>query len=360
MVGGTDPPFDPPFDPAIFLDSFLQHDPKFSVDVEHDAEEFYTSLLKGVHANDVELEEGGHLEIPRPGGHCYCIVHTAFSGTLQSVVECSSCKDVATSNELFLLLSLSIPARSSNGQAAFSGLPNIWDCLNNYTTKPHSVCSKCPKCEAWACSKKVSIGNLPIVLTLNLRRNPRSPYVLFPFDLDINKYISSSLMVDGKGTRMKPVEGYLADGAARYAIYGVISREGSDYFTYLRKGKVWYKCHNEVILEVEEYTVRASKACMLFYIQHWLDRLGGTALGPVEAGPVEQSDLKQMREMQLSYEAYKRLKLQNDNCAFGCTVAVQSPLHPRKLSTPPATSECTIAGQSQSIAPTIPVPPPPP
>jgi ubiquitin carboxyl-terminal hydrolase 22/27/51 len=86
-----------PYSPTHFLHAFweTQKGTTMAGYSEKDAHEFYIALMNQVHMNC-----SGQNQYAGVG--CGCIVHTVFSGVLQSTVVCHACGNVTVANDEFL------------------------------------------------------------------------------------------------------------------------------------------------------------------------------------------------------------------------------------------------------------------
>lgn len=164
-----------PFGPCSFLFSVWQSADELAGYKQHDAHEFFISVLNQLHSNQSEN--------PNHTYNCRCIVHQTFSGLFQSDVTCLKCGNVTTANDPFLDISLDIrsalkrkkgPSKPGSGSNVAEAAPNsLLDCLDRYT---HSeklgfkdyTCTKCNSPQE--ATKQLSIKRLPPVLSIQLKR----------------------------------------------------------------------------------------------------------------------------------------------------------------------------------------------
>lgn len=169
-----------------------------------------------------------------------------------------------------------------------TGISTLLGCLDLFT-KPEKLDADqkffCENCQERQDSlKQMSIKRLPSVLCLHIKRFEHSPvrkmsrkidrYLQFPFGLDMNPYLSSSVVRNRFGNRIFSFEGDDLDTSAEYEIFAVVTHSGmldsGHYMTYLRLRNQWYKCDDAWITEVDDGIVRASQCYMLFYVQKTL------------------------------------------------------------------------------------------
>ncbi|KAH7574053.1 hypothetical protein JRO89_XS03G0245100 [Xanthoceras sorbifolium] len=281
-----------PYSPAQFLYSWWQHSTNLASYEQQDAHEFFISVLDGIH------EKEGKARSPSiDNGDCQCIAHRVFSGLLRSDVTCMCCGFTSTTYDpcIDISVNLDTPNCSPTGLANKSVKPNentgistLVGCLDLFT-KPEKLGSDqkffCENCQERQDSvKQMSIKRLPSVLCLHIKRFEHSParkmsrkidrYLQFPFGLDMNPYLSSSVVRNRFGNRIFAFEGDDLDTSAEYEIFAVVTHSGmldsGHYVTYLRLTNQWYKCDDAWITEVDEGVVRASQCYMLFYVQKTL------------------------------------------------------------------------------------------
>lgn len=181
-------------------------------------------------------------------------------------------------------------------------------CLDLFT-RPEKLGSDqkffCENCQERQDSlKQMSIKRLPLVLCLHIKRFEHSSirkmsrkidrYLQFPFSLDMNPYLSSSVVRSRFGNRIFPFEGNDSDTSAEFEIFAVVTHSGmldaGHYVTYLRLKEQWYKCDDAWVTEVDEGIVRASQCYMLFYVQKMLyykenEDLSSQPLVPSQSDP---------------------------------------------------------------------------
>lgn len=108
-----------PYGPCRFLQSMWMSLKELAGYAQQDAHEFFISALNNIHAGC----EGQKLS------NCDCIIHTTFAGLLQSNVTCLRCRNVTTTCDPMLDISLglrpvekkkrNVSHKLSNGAPAF-------------------------------------------------------------------------------------------------------------------------------------------------------------------------------------------------------------------------------------------------
>ncbi|XP_031279713.1 ubiquitin C-terminal hydrolase 22 [Pistacia vera] len=281
-----------PYSPAQFLYSWWQHSANLASYEQQDAHEFLISVLDGIH--EKEGKARNHI---KDNGDCQCIAHRVFSGLLRSDVTCMSCGFTSTTYDPCLDISLNLDTvncsstdspNKSTKHNENTDVSTLLGCLDLFT-RPEKLGSDqkffCENCQERQDSlKQMSIKRLPLVLCLHIKRFEHSSirkmsrkidrYLQFPFCLDMNPYLSSSVVRNRFGNRIFSFGGDDLDTSAEFEIFAVVTHSGmldaGHYVTYLRLKKQWYKCDDAWVTEVDEGVVRASQCYMLFYVQKML------------------------------------------------------------------------------------------
>lgn len=220
-----------PYGPCRFLQSMWMSLKELAGYAQQDAHEFFISALNNIHAGCKEQKLS----------HCECIIHKTFAGLLQSNVTCLRCRNVTTTCDPMLDISLGLrPVEKKKKQAPGSAAANsnsnskllggntsngvtdkngrrfsaddairgkqgntLLDCLDRYT-QPEKLgpneysCSKCGNTFQEA-TKQLSIKRIPPVLSIQLKRfehgttstSKIETKIKFPAELDLTPYTSS-------------------------------------------------------------------------------------------------------------------------------------------------------------------------
>jgi ubiquitin carboxyl-terminal hydrolase 22/27/51 len=147
---------------------------------EQDAHEFFQFLTEELH----EINSGGRPSIgdetPTPkrlktGSEtgCECIVHQTFYGKSQSTITCQSCRNVNTSVESFLDLSLGLDVITKKKNLKATSL-SLQKCLDVEYKNPERCEYNCHVCGNREAQKELSIKSLPNVLCIQLKVSPMS------------------------------------------------------------------------------------------------------------------------------------------------------------------------------------------
>lgn len=309
-----------PFAPTDFLTSTLLRNSLITANQQQDAHEFMQFLLNDLHE---AASEGVEKD-------CECFIHKIFYGKLQSEVTCERCKNVTTSFDPMMDLSLSLrtPERKKRKpksrkdkdkdkndplSAEVNGKDNtpepngvngstppipspeaiftLYDCLERFTKverlgKDDYSCAKCGDAGKTAeATKQFTIKQLPPVLAIQLKRFEHTEkgslkiesFVKYPPLLDMRPYLSIT-------QKAKPGARNLTNGMAKpkgkkrephpdealYELQGVVVHIGKvdagHYVSYHRVRGSWFKFNDEHVTSVTEETVYKEKAYLLFYV----------------------------------------------------------------------------------------------
>ncbi|KAI4376848.1 hypothetical protein MLD38_014562 [Melastoma candidum] len=281
-----------PYSPAPFLYSWWQHSANLASYEQQDAHEFFISLLDGIHEKEVQSKP-----INKDLRDCACIAHRVFSGLLRSDVTCLTCGSTSTTYDPCMDISLHLgagkcvstgPVNKASKSNGSTGVSSLVGCLDLFTRREKLGSDQklyCQNCGVHRdSSKQLSIKRLPLVLCLQIKRFEHSLirktlrkinwHLEFPFSLDMNPYLSSSIIRKRLGNRLSPLEGDEPHVSTEYEIFAVLTHTGmlesGHYVTFLRLGSQWYKCDDAWITEVDEEIVKSSQCYMMFYMQKML------------------------------------------------------------------------------------------
>ncbi|KAK9279779.1 hypothetical protein L1049_013461 [Liquidambar formosana] len=296
-----------PYSPAQFLYSWWQHSADLATYEQQDAHEFFISMLDLIH------EKEGKAKNPnKDNGDCQCIAHRVFSGELRSDVTCTTCGSTSTTYDPCVDISLDLDTSicsstdvanksvKTNGNTSIS---TLLGCLDLFT-RPEKLGSDqklyCENCREMRDSlKQMSIGRLPLVLCLHIKRFEHSSirkmsrkidrHLQFPFSLDMTPFLSSSIVRNRYGNRIFAFEGDEPDASTEFEVFAVVTHSGmlesGHYVTYLRLRNQWYKCDDAWITEVDEGVVRASQCYLMYYVQKVLNRKANEDLSCLPMSP---------------------------------------------------------------------------
>lgn len=172
------------------------------------------------------------------------------------------------------------------------GISTLMGCLDRFT-RPEKLGSDqkffCQQCQIRQESlKQMSIRKLPLVSCFHIKRFEHSHvrkmsrkidrYLQFPMSLNMEPYLSSSILRNRFGNRIFPFDRDEADASnefsSEFELFAVVTHSGKldagHYVTYLRLCNQWYKCDDAWITEVSESIVRAAQGYMMFYVQKML------------------------------------------------------------------------------------------
>ncbi|XP_057540029.1 ubiquitin C-terminal hydrolase 22 [Amaranthus tricolor] len=268
-----------PYSPAHFLHSWWLHSENHATYEQQDAHEFFISILDQLHE-----KESKNLKLTGDVRDCECIAHRVFSGLLRSDLSCTVCGSTSTTYDPCMDISLDLDGQTTQVSGSIN-MATLSSCLGHFTrseklgSDQKLYCENCQ--ERQESAKQMSFRQLPLVLCLHIKRFEHShvrkvsrkidQYLQFPFSLDMNPYLSSTVVRGRHGNRMFSFEDDEADLVTEYEIFAVVTHSGmlesGHYVTFLRLHNQWYKCDDAWILEVDEATVRACQCYMVFYLQ---------------------------------------------------------------------------------------------
>ena len=251
------------------------------------------------------LSLDGHNFVKRKPLH-RSVISDSFMGTFMSEVKCFGCRAVSCTEDSFFDLSVEIPnqrqqrenaRRREEGGGGGSGWWNwagfggsgagsggtlgggdvhIVDCLDHFC-QPELLSGsdkyKCEKCKTFNdCEKRLTVCRAPQVLCLHLKR--------FSFDSYFGSKVSTKVRFPMAGLEMAPFLYQGVGGSAKeqgksalYDLVSVVNHHGSirggHYTAYGRRldDTQWYLYDDASVSPVQESTVAASEAYMLFYVQ---------------------------------------------------------------------------------------------
>ncbi|KAI9788374.1 MAG: hypothetical protein M1833_003014 [Piccolia ochrophora] len=244
---------------------------------QQDAHEYFQFLVDRLHS-----EIGGDEAIDSE--HCKCILHRVYYGKLRSDVTCSNCKNVTSTEDPILDLSLDIK-RQAKRQKLSHGAPgsptnrlSLHACLDHFTSAEKLAAAEynCSKCNAQRpATKQLSIKQLPPVLCIQFKRfeagfeaqsataSKLEMHVDFPLQLDMSPYSTRSV-----GSK----KGELGElrRTCTYDLSSVIVHIGKlsagHYISYSREGGRWYKFDDHKVCVVSDIEVMNSSAYLLVYV----------------------------------------------------------------------------------------------
>lgn len=286
---------------------------------QQDAHEFLIALLDGltIHLERYHDEKSfnysnGELITNGDNENYTGLVNEVYAGVLRSDLYCQVCNRCSTKIEPFLdvSLSLSLVSQSSSntvssnsndncseqsqllnvGRGSKRGAISLIDCLSQFTSietlSELVMCDGCRKPQY--CNKQLSIAQAPRVLILHLKRfdaikkSKLSCHVSFPLKgLDMNAFYT------GTGNNTTSSSNDIDTESLLYDLHSVVTHKGTlnqgHYVSYISvddnasssstsdspvaNKKVWLKCDDENISEVDEYEVENIEAYLLFYIK---------------------------------------------------------------------------------------------
>jgi ubiquitin carboxyl-terminal hydrolase 22/27/51 len=257
---------------------------------QHDAHEFFLSLVAAVHANLSPSERAGGAfpalggappvgskgpVSPRAGGtggavlveHCKCPMHTAFAGVLRSDVTCGACGHTSTVHDPTVGLSLDVPSAANGNATGSKQSVTLEACLSQFARAEHIDSDEsfpCGRCgdSTRVKTKQMAARRLPPALVLQIKRFETNfmgkagsikagskksglgngdsvaigrkidVHVSFPFVLNMRPYCASAALRSRYGNRMRwfgnrePADTSPED-RAKYDLYAVVVHSGT-------------------------------------------------------------------------------------------------------------------------------------
>lgn len=244
---------------------------------EQDAHEFWQFLLSELHSDHERVlsdsadaaealsDSESHSEShSHSSTQCKCVMHSTFSGQLESSVACGSCGAVTRTVDPLIDLSLEINHLNSN--------PSLYDCLDQFThNEALDVKYKCQSCRKESkAHRSLRIKKIPPVLSIQLKRFKHNfandtaskidTKVEAPLFLNLTKYASDY------GTDA-------IDTNKVYELFAIVNHVGlvnTGHYIALVKNSTgqWFKFDDSVISLISHEEVQATNAYLLFYIAH--------------------------------------------------------------------------------------------
>ncbi|CAG8613637.1 9200_t:CDS:10 [Paraglomus occultum] len=222
------------------------------------------------------------LSTERSEFECHCVVHKAFGGWFENVVECT-CGNANRKPEPMQFVQLhlpQVPKRGRSRKKSSEKAEPLVDCLRKFTAAERIDDYKCDFCNAReTATTQFTIRQLPPVLSLVLERFQRSAGktqknetpVSFAEELDMREYTSwgKESLKQGKPLDCLP--------EFKYNLFAVVTHEGTyqsgHYKTYTRTANKWYEFDDSVVttLTLEDVLNLTTEAYMLFYVKETLD-----------------------------------------------------------------------------------------
>ena len=316
-----------PLVPSNFLHSWWMQSPEhLAKHKQHDAHEFFLSLVAAVHTNLTTSERGGAGSFreapgqkpatPPPGSkgpvspralgsgggavlveECRCPMHAAFAGVLRSEVTCGACGYASTVHDPTVGLSLDVPLSGNATGGSRQRSVTLEACLSAFARPEHIGMNEsfpCGRCgdSARAKTKQMAARRLPPALVLHIKRFETSfvgkagskksglgigdsvvvgrkidVHVSFPFVLSMRPYCASAALRSRYGNRVPADASH--DDQAKYDLYAVVVHSGTmesgHYIAYVQWQGVWFRCDDHQVTRADPATVAQAQAYMLFY-----------------------------------------------------------------------------------------------
>ncbi|KIJ52615.1 hypothetical protein M422DRAFT_26189 [Sphaerobolus stellatus SS14] len=264
-----------PYGPISFLASTWKASSELSGYAQQDAHEFFISALNQIHTNS-----RGSTNVS-----CNCIIHSTFSGQLQSDVKCGKCGNITSTIDPLMDISIELKGKGVENPAENT----LAACLKRYT---HSErlgykyhCSKC-RTDSNEAVKRLSIRKLPPVLCFQLKRFEHTSSdksaarkidtpIRFPSVLNMLEYttvVAGLQKVDENG---KQTTDFGPSTMYDYDLFAVINHEGQlnngHYTNFARYNDEWYRFDDDKVHLATLQECLNSVAYMCFYVKRHLD-----------------------------------------------------------------------------------------
>lgn len=244
---------------------------------EQDAHEFWQFLVHQIHKNDTTStkyiknkestptidkqtqEKTSNLSFH--SNNCDCIIHRAFSGTLQSTLTCTECGSSRTIEDPMLDISLEIQDKRGGEKVS---LEDLHSCFKKYTSVEElDVLYECSSCKKRTkVTKSLKLQKLPPVLSIQLKRfehigvsSKIDYHIDAPSVLSVKDYTSNSIYKNQITT---------------YELFGMVCHIGNvntgHYIAYVKTvNGIWFKFDDAIVTRVSEAMVKQVNGYMLFY-----------------------------------------------------------------------------------------------
>ncbi|KAK0222878.1 hypothetical protein EDD85DRAFT_860078 [Armillaria nabsnona] len=294
-----------PYGPSSFLATTWTKSPELAGYAQHDAHEFFISVLNHIHSNS-----RGSTNVS-----CNCIIHSTFAGQLQSDVKCERCNNVTSTSDPMLDISLELKDETT-----------LHGCLKRFTqseklgSKEYN-CGKCNK-SSREVSKRMSISKLPPVLSFQFKRFEHKTSdkptarkldtpVRFPATINMAPFTSIALKENEKENNFAS---FGPEVMYEYDLFAVINHEGQisngHYTNFARFGSEWYRFDDDKVTHSSLSACLDSRAYMCFYVKRHLDYQPHTRPTYVltrETEAVREKELEREKEAARLKEADREL-----------------------------------------------------
>ncbi|KAG8926015.1 ubiquitin-specific protease doa4 [Tulasnella sp. 408] len=310
--------------PYPFRKSICTYAPQFSGSDQHDAQEFLSFLLDGLHEDLNRILRKPALPSPTPEREKELetlaqqissaqewqlyrlrddsLVVDYFQGQFRNRLQCLTCKQTSTTFNSFMYLSLPIPTGRGVTKVTLKQCldafvkPETMEKSDAWLVSPNNPPSikagsnarpnrKCPNCKTLRkAEKQLSLSRLPPVLLIHLKRfSFKGPFtdkletmVDFPLkDLDLTNYMPPLLPPNMDVQGLTGQRAYGDDDPRRqvppfkYELYGVVNHFGSltsgHYTAFIASKGGWIYCDDSRLSQANPQDVVGRPAYILFY-----------------------------------------------------------------------------------------------
>lgn len=264
-----------PYGPTSLLESTWKASSELAGYAQQDAHECFISFLNQIHTNS-----RGSTNVS-----CNCIIHSTFSGLLQSDVKCGRCGNVTSTPDPCLDISIEL-----KGKGIEAGQDTLAACLRRYT-HPEKLASReysCSVCgtDSHEVTKRLSIKKLPPVLCFQLKRFEHNTTdksaarkidtpIRFPSVLNMSDYTTVASNVHAGVNKEPDLKAIGPSELYDYDLFAVINHDGQinngHYTNFARYCDEWYRFDDDKVYPSTLEECLGSIAYMCFYVKRHLD-----------------------------------------------------------------------------------------
>ncbi|KAF8525841.1 cysteine proteinase [Hysterangium stoloniferum] len=264
-----------PYGPISLLASTWRVSSELSGYAQQDAHEFFISALNQIHTTS-----RGSTNVS-----CNCIIHSTFSGQLQSDVKCGRCDNITSTVDPLLDISIELKGKGIDGSQN-----SLAACLRRYT-HPEKLgsneysCSKCGT-DSHEATKRLSIRKLPPVLCFQLKRFEHNTTdksaarkidtpIRFPAVINMLEFTTVAAGMGELGGSGDGPKDLGPQTMYDYDLFAVINHEGQlnngHYTNFARYCDEWYRFDDDKVYPSTLQNCLNSMAYMCFYVKRHLD-----------------------------------------------------------------------------------------
>ncbi|KAF8315380.1 cysteine proteinase [Clavulina sp. PMI_390] len=283
--------------PLTFRKTFCSRNSQFAGSNQHDAQEFLSALLDGLHEDlnrilqrppptvitpqrEAELERLPPQVASEQEWSAYLsrndsVVVDHFQGQFRNRLQCMTCQHTSTTYNPFMYLSLPLPVKSPSRVT-------LYDCLNSFVGEEimdKADAWKCPKCATLrTATKQLSLARLPPVLLIQLKRfsfnGPFTDKLETPVDfpvkgLDLSNIMPSAANSITDGNPLPAEDPRRQQPPYIYDLYAVTNHFGTlstgHYTAYIASKGQWFLCDDSRVAPAQTSDIVGRPAYILYY-----------------------------------------------------------------------------------------------